>query len=120
MATGSAQLRATDLRSSVVGDYQASFGTPHTREQLESALSGLFADYRRDVSTPCLAAGVSQANPVRAALQDVLTLPNAPFPEGQWNLTERFLGHCRGPVRLDNDVNWAALRGARNRVHARR
>ena len=109
VATGRAQLRATDLRGSVVGDYQVSSGTPHTREQLESALSGLFAEYRRDVSTPCLAAGVSQANPVQAALQDVLSLPNAPFPEGQWNLTERFLGDCRGPVRLDNDVNWAAL-----------
>jgi predicted NBD/HSP70 family sugar kinase len=109
VATGRAQLRATDLRGGVVGEYQVSSGAPHTREQLESALSGLFAEYRRDVSTPCLAAGVSQANPVQAALQDVLSLPNAPFPEGQWNLTARFLGDCRGPVRLDNDVNWAAL-----------
>ena len=109
VATGRAQLRATDLRGSVVGEYRVSSGTPQTREQLESALSGLFAEYRREVSTPCLAAGVSQANPVAAAGQAVLSLPNAPFPEGQWNLTERFLGDCRGPVRVDNDVNWAAL-----------
>jgi predicted NBD/HSP70 family sugar kinase len=109
VATGRAQLRATDLRGSVVGEYRVSSGMPQTREQLESALSGLFAEYRREVSTPCLAASVSQANPVAAAGQAVLSLPNAPFPEGQWNLTERFLSDCRGPVRVDNDVNWAAL-----------
>jgi predicted NBD/HSP70 family sugar kinase len=109
VATGRAQLRATDLRGTILGDYQALAGTPQTRAELESALEGLFTAYRHDVSTPCLAAGISQANPVEAAGQDVLRLPNAPFSEGHWNLTERFFVGCRGPVRVDNDVNWAAL-----------
>lgn len=109
VATGSVRLRASDLRGTVLCDVESLSGTPQTPAELELSLAGLFDTYRREVTTPCLAAGISQANPVRSATQKVVPLPNAPFAEGHLDVAERFLGNCRGPVRVDNDVNWAAL-----------
>jgi predicted NBD/HSP70 family sugar kinase len=109
VATGSVRLRAADLRGNTLGDFEALSAAPQTPAELELALAGLFDEYHRDITTPCLAAGISQANPVRSATQKVVPLPNAPFAEGHLDVAERFLGHCRGPVRVDNDVNWAAL-----------
>ena len=82
--------------------------TPITEAQLGPILVAAI-DAALTVGTPVLAATVSLAGPVDQDTGRLVALPDAPFVLGELD-PRALLGDRLGPtLRIDNDVNWAAL-----------
>jgi predicted NBD/HSP70 family sugar kinase len=60
-------------------------------------------------SGPLRAVALSVANPVDPGTGDIVALPDSPFPEGLVRPAALLADLVPAPVRVDNDVNWAAL-----------
>src|SRR3954452_2310352 len=58
---------------------------------------------------PLRAVALSVANPVDPDTGDIVALPASPFPEGLVRPAALLADLVPVPVRVDNDVNWAAL-----------
>lgn len=108
-ASGLARVQTHDLRGAVLHDAAATLPTSMTRSEFEETLRTLVNTAVSTTGTPCLAATASQGNPVDPVTQRPIVLPAAPFPEGHGDVNSLLREVCSGPVRVDNDVNWATL-----------
>lgn len=108
-ASGRARVRTQDLRGGILREFSQELPENMTGSELEEALQSLAEQAIQATGSRCLAATASQGNPVNPATQRAIDLPNSPFPEGLGDLVSVLRSVCDGPVRLDNDVNWATL-----------
>lgn len=108
-ASGRARVRTQDLRGGVLKEFSQELPEDMTGSELKEALRLLAKQAVRATGNRCLAATASQGNPVNPVSQRAIELPNTPFPEGLGDLVSVLRTVCDGPVRLDNDVNWATL-----------
>lgn len=108
-ASGRARARTQDLRGGVLREFSQELPENITGFELEESLKSLTEQAVRATGSRCLAATASQGNPVNPVTQRAIELPNTPFPEGLGDLVSILRTVCDGPVRLDNDVNWATL-----------
>lgn len=117
-ASGRATARSQDVRGTTLQEVSSELPEHMTRAELEDRLRILATEVVEATGSPCLAATASQGNPVDPGTQRPVALPDAPFPEGLGDLPAVLRTVCDGPVRLDNDVNWATL--AEHRLGAAR
>lgn len=108
-AAGKARVQAHDLRGTLLHDTAVDLPDSMTQGQLAATLRDLVTATARTTGSPCLAATASQGNPVDPTTQRPVVLPASAFPEGRVDMGALLGEVCTGPVRLDNDVNWAAL-----------
>lgn len=108
-AAGKAQVQTHDLRGAVLHDTALDLTDSMTPAELERTLRNLVTTAVHDTGSPCLAATASQGNPVDPHSQRPVVLPASAFPEGRGDIGALLREVCHGPVRLDNDVNWATL-----------
>ena len=108
-ASGRVRVKTHDLRGMVLHDAAADLPDSMTPVEFEATVRELVRTAVTATGSPCLAATASQGNPVDPATQRPVVLPSAPFPEGHGDMGAILRDACPGPVRLDNDVNWATL-----------
>lgn len=108
-AAGKTRVQTHDLRGILLHDSAADLPDPMTPGKFETTLRDLVANAVGATGSPCLAATASQGNPVDPVSQHPVVLPASAFPEGRGDVGALLRDVCRGPVRLDNDVNWATL-----------
>lgn len=73
-----------------------------------AALTTLATDLAERAPGPVRTAVVSVADPVDRRTGAVVSLPDSPFLVGELAAAELLAPVVRGPVTVDNDVNWAA------------
>lgn len=117
-APGRAVARAADLRGTTLHESVRDLPERMTPAELEETLRALAAEASLASGSPCLAATASQGNPVAPTTQQPIALSPSPFPEGHGDVLAVLRTVCDGPVRIDNDVNWATL--AEHRLGAAR
>lgn len=108
-ASGRAIVRTQDLRGTVLHETGIDLPEDLTPGDLENTLRALIAEAVASTGTRCLAATASLGNPVDPHSQRPIALPDAPFPAGVGDLLSVLREQCDGPIRLDNDINWALL-----------
>jgi predicted NBD/HSP70 family sugar kinase len=81
---------------------------PATPAQVASALVSVTSRAVEAAGRPARLAVVSAADPVDRSTGRLMHLPDAPFLLGELSPREALAGLVRGPVTVDNDVNWAA------------
>lgn len=108
-AAGRTRVQTHDLRGTLLYDAALDLPDSMTRGELERTLRDLVTAAVDATGSPCLAATASQGNPVDPATQRPVVLPASAFPEGRVDVSALLREVCSGPVRLDNDVNWATL-----------
>ncbi|MFL4474038.1 ROK family protein [Paeniglutamicibacter sp. MACA_103] len=108
-AAGQARVQTHDLRGTLLHDTALDLPDAMTQDELERTLRDLVTAAVDATGSPCLAATASQGNPVDPTTQRPVVLPASAFPEGRVDVGALLREVCSGPVRLDNDVNWATL-----------
>ncbi|MGI5241897.1 ROK family protein [Dactylosporangium sp. CA-139066] len=84
-----------------------SVGRPAAPADVAAALERVCWELAAGAGPPRLAV-VSAADPVDRATDRLVHLPDAPFLVGELDPVAVMAAHVRGPVTVDNDVNWAA------------
>lgn len=108
-AAGRTRVQTHDLRGTVLHDTTLDLPDSMTPAKFETSLRELVTTAVSATGSPCLAATASQGNPVDPVSQRPVVLPASAFPEGRGDVGALLREVCSGPVRLDNDVNWATL-----------
>ncbi|QXQ09916.1 ROK family transcriptional regulator [Paeniglutamicibacter sp. Y32M11] len=108
-AAGQTRVQTHDLRGTLLHDTSADLPHSITPAEFDSTLRELISTAVSTTGSPCLAATASQGNPVDPLSQRPVVLPASAFPEGRGDVGALLRTFCDGPVRLDNDVNWATL-----------
>jgi predicted NBD/HSP70 family sugar kinase len=81
---------------------------PARPKQVASAVRLAGREVARQAASPVRLAMVSAADPVDRASGRLVHLPGAPFLVGELSPAELLGEIVRGPIVVDNDVNWAA------------
>jgi predicted NBD/HSP70 family sugar kinase len=97
-----------DARGRILARSQAAVTRPARLRQVASALRLVCGQVVEQASAPVRLAMVSAADPVDRATGRLVRLPDAPFLLGELSAAEALAEAVRGPVVVDNDVNWAA------------
>jgi predicted NBD/HSP70 family sugar kinase len=97
-----------DARGRVLARGQAAVTRPARLRQVASALRVVCMEVAGQAPSPVRLAMVSAADPVDRASGRLVRLPDAPFLLGELSPAEVLAEAVRGPVVVDNDVNWAA------------
>ncbi|HET7313942.1 ROK family protein [Salinisphaera sp.] len=113
MDRGWVGLRACDLARRVVWEKIVPLAVETSGEQLIATSRDLLAQARAKAHGDCLGATCSVADPVDPDTGAVVSLPDSPFPAGHIAIRERIFTPDVPILRVDNDVNWAALAESR-------
>jgi predicted NBD/HSP70 family sugar kinase len=97
-----------DAHGDTVSRAEAEIGRPARPEPVTAALRSAAADVTRGARPGPQAAVVSAAGPVDRASGRLVRLPDEPFILGDLDAAAALRPLVRGPVVVDNDVNWAA------------
>ena len=97
-----------DAYGDTVSRAEAEIGRPARPEQVTVALRSAAARITDGGRPPLRAAVVSAAGPVDRATGRLVRLPDEPFILGDLDAAAALRPLVRGPVVVDNDVNWAA------------
>ncbi|WP_411731537.1 ROK family protein [Paeniglutamicibacter sp.] len=108
-AAGRTRVQTHDLRGILLDETTLDLPDSMTPGEFETTLRDLVTTTVSATGSPCLAATASQGNPVDPVSQRPVVLPASAFPEGRGDVGALLREICSGPVRLDNDVNWATL-----------
>lgn len=108
-AAGRTRVQTHDLRGELLHDAARDLPDSTTPAEFEATLRELVTTAVTATGSPCLAATASQGNPVDPVSQRAVVLPASAFPEGRGDVAALLREVCSGPVRMDNDVNWATL-----------
>ncbi len=106
-----------DARGRVLARGGAAVSRPARPRQVVSAVRLAAREVAARAPSPVRLAMVSAADPVDRASGRLVHLPGAPFLVGELSPAELLADSVRGPVVVDNDVNWAA-RAERDAVGA--
>lgn len=106
---GEVTTEVVDLRGEVRGRHTEPVSTPVTAAALGAALAHTARVARASAPGPVRVAAISVADPVDPHTGRVVDLPGSPFLVGDVDLPRLMSGLVRGPVAVDNDVNWSAL-----------
>src|SRR5436190_14602604 len=96
-----------DVYGATLARRQQAVDRPARPAQVAAALQTAAAEVHDGAVPPRLAV-VSAADPVDRATGRLIQLPDAPFLVGDLDPVTILAPHVRGPVIVDNDVNWAA------------
>ncbi|MCN9242588.1 ROK family transcriptional regulator [Streptomyces sp. RY43-2] len=99
---------AVDVRGAVLARSHSGLGHSDGPHQAARALGEAAADLAARTTVALRTAVVSAADPVDRATGRLVHLPDAPFLVGELDPPAVLAPHVRGPVLVDNDVNWAA------------
>jgi predicted NBD/HSP70 family sugar kinase len=97
-----------DARGRLVARSQAPVARPARPQQVASAVRQAGREAAGQAPSPVRLAMVSAADPVDRRSGRLVHLPDAPFLVGELSPAELLSEVTRGPVVVDNDVNWAA------------
>jgi predicted NBD/HSP70 family sugar kinase len=97
-----------DARGRILARGQAAVTRPARLRQVASALRLVCVEVAGQAPSPVRLAMVSAADPVDRASGRLVRVPDAPFLLGELSPAEVLAEAVRGPVVVDNDVNWAA------------
>lgn len=106
-------LRICDLARQVVWERIDTTGPDITPERLIIDSRALLAEGRRHATGECVAITCSVADPVDPRTGQVLRMPNSPFAAGHIDIGQAVFELAPEQLRVDNDVNWAALAESR-------
>jgi predicted NBD/HSP70 family sugar kinase len=99
---------SVDVYGGIVARTHEAIERPARPAQVAAALRAAAAEVERVSASPPRLAVVSAADPVDRATGRLTQLPDAPFLVGDLDPVTILAPHVRGPVIVDNDVNWAA------------
>ena len=99
---------SVDVYGGTIARTHQAIDRPARPAQVAAALQTAAAEVERATSAPPRLAVVSAADPVDRATGRLIQLPDAPFLVGDLDPVAILAPHVRGPVIVDNDVNWAA------------
>ena len=97
-----------DAHGDTVARAEQDIGRPARPDQVAAALRAAVAGVQKESGVLPRLAVVSAADPVDRGTGRLVHLPDAPFLLGELDPVEVLTPYIRGPVTVDNDVNWAA------------
>ena len=97
-----------DARGRVLARVEAAVARPARPRQVATALRRAGTKVAGQAPSPVRLAMVSAADPVDRVSGRLVHLPGAPFLLGELSPADVLAEAVRGPVMVDNDVNWAA------------
>jgi predicted NBD/HSP70 family sugar kinase len=97
-----------DSYGDIIARIEQPLDRPARPAQVAEAVTGTARQLQAAAGSPFRVAVVSAADPVDRTTGRLVHLPDAPFLLGELAPAELLAPHVRGPVVVDNDVNWAA------------
>jgi len=97
-----------DARGRVLARSDVAVPRPAQPEQVATAVGLVGREVAAQAPSPVRLAMVSAADPVDRASGRLVHLPGAPFLVGELSPADLLAEAVRGPIVVDNDVNWAA------------
>ena len=97
-----------DAHGDTLSRAEQDIARPARPDQVTAALRAAVTGVQKETGVMPRLAVVSAADPVDRTTGRLVQLPDAPFLLGELDPVEVLAPYVRGPVTVDNDVNWAA------------
>ncbi|MDQ0381265.1 ROK family transcriptional regulator [Amycolatopsis thermophila] len=108
MAPEGVVAECVDGHGDVVARASRAVSRPATPAEVTAALRKTVTQVAKEARGPLVLSAVSAADPVDRRTGRLVHLPDAPFLIGELSPVDVLGPLVAGPVRVDNDVNWAA------------